>query len=229
MNLSNRLKKIIDLLDTPIRVCDIGTDHAYIPIYLARFSQCSVIIASDSNQAPYEAALQNVEVAGVTEAVEVRLGSGLSVLTLGEVDAVIIAGMGGETIKDILAANYEVAQSLEQLVLQPMAGAASLRKWLVANEFKIADESLVKNNKQQNLYQILSVVPGSMAVEDQFCLELGPKLIAKRDKLLDEYFLYLEQNWQKIIDEISLHAPQHPKIKKLEHKIVKLQEVKEWL
>lgn len=229
MQLSNRLKKIIDLLNTPTRVCDIGTDHAYIPIYLAQFSQCPVIIASDCNQAPYEAALKNVEAAGVTETVEVRLGSGLAVIDYGEVDAVIIAGVGGPTIKDILAANYELAQNLEQLVLQPMAGAASLRKWLVDNQFKIADEALVKENKQQKLYQILRAVPGSMKVEDEFLLELGPKLIAKRDELLAEYLLGLEEKWQKIIDEIALNAPQHTKIKRLERKIAKLQEVKEWL
>ena len=229
MNLSFRLRKIIDFLDLPTKVADIGTDHAYIPIYLANHTECSVIIASDHNQAPYQAAVNHVQSAGVSDKIDLRLGSGLSVLDVGEVDAVIIAGMGGTTIKEILADNYELAQNLEQLILQPMAGAASLRNWLVDNKFEIADEGLVKGSKKQQLYQILSIKPGAMEIEDDFLLELGPKLIANKDRLLREHLNDLEKNWQQIIDEIALNAPQHPKIKKLEQKIVKLQEVKEWL
>lgn len=229
MNLSARLKKIINFLYLPTTVADIGTDHAYIPIYLAQFSECSIIIASDCNRQPYQAAVEHVQAAGVAGEVDLRLGEGLSVLEQGEVAAVIIAGMGGTTIKNILTANYELAQNLEQLVLQPMAGAGSLRKWLIDNKFKISDEALVKEDKKEKIYQVLNVEPGSMECEDDFLLEIGPKLVANNDELLLEYLSNLEQTWQDIINKISLNAPQHSRIKRLEHKIERLREVKEWL
>ena len=229
MKLSNRLQKIIEILNLPTTVADIGTDHAYIPIYLAQYSDCSVVIASDVKKEPYQVAVEHVERAGVSDKIDLRLGAGLSVLKLGEVESIIIAGMGGSTIKKIIAENYKLAQQLEQIVLQPMAGAGSLRKWLVNNNFKIADEALVKGDKKEKIYQILSIKPGKMDVEDEFLLELGPKLIENKDCLVNEYLDHLEKNWTNIIDKISVNAPQHNKIKQLEHKISRLQEVKKWL
>ncbi|MGM0500979.1 MAG: tRNA (adenine(22)-N(1))-methyltransferase [Bacillota bacterium] len=223
MNLSPRLKKIVSFIDLPTTVADIGTDHAYIPIYLAKYSDCPLIIASDYNQDPYQVAKNNVKQAGVANQVEVRLGSGLTVLNANEVDTAIIAGMGGQTIKKILTANYKLAQQLEKIILQPMAGASSLRKWLVDQEFAIIDEGLVQ--EKEKLYQIIVVEPGKMEVEDEFLLELGPKLITQQDELLDLYFDKLERNWQVIIDKIVVNAPQHSKIKKLKQKIERLKEV----
>ena len=227
MNLSPRLKKIISFINLPAKIADIGTDHAYIPIYLANYSDCSVIIASDYNQDPYYVAQQNVQNAGLEDKVEVRLGSGLSVLDFQEVDTVIIAGMGGQTIKNIVAEDYELAQQLNRIILQPMAGANSLRKWLVEKKFRIQDEGLVA--EKDKLYQIITVEPGPMEVEDDFVLELGPKLLEQKVELLPQYFKKLEQEWQKIIDEIAINAPQHSKIKSLKNKIHRLQEVKKWL
>ena len=229
MNLAPRLKKIIDFLNLPTKVADIGTDHAYIPIHLAQESNCSVIIASDCNEEPYRAAKTHIQDAGVEEIVNLRLGSGLSVLEKKEVDTIIIAGMGGAAIREIIAADYELSQELEQLVLQPMAGAASLRKWLVDNKFKLTDEALVNHATKESFYQILSVKPGLMKVEDEFLLEIGPKLIEDPSDLLDDYLNYLEKSWQRIKEEITANAPKHPKIKILEDRLKRLEEVKEWL
>ncbi|MBM7556262.1 tRNA (adenine(22)-N(1))-methyltransferase [Halanaerobacter jeridensis] len=229
MNLSARLKKIIEILDLPTTVADIGTDHAYIPIYLAQNSECSAIIASDAKKQPYQVAVEHVQRAEVSKRVEIRLGSGLSVLKEEEVETVIIAGMGGPTIKEIIATDYKLAQQLEQIVLQPMAGAASLRKWLVDNRFKITDEKLVRGQKAEKIYQVLRVEPGIMDIDDDFLLELGPKLIENREELLVEYLDELKENWKNIMDKIAINAPQHEKINELEHKIDRLEEVKEWL
>ncbi|GAB6100279.1 tRNA (adenine(22)-N(1))-methyltransferase TrmK [Halanaerocella petrolearia] len=227
MKLSPRLKKIVSFLELPTSVADIGTDHAYIPIYLAQNTESPKIIASDYNREPYQAALDHVKKAGVEDKVDVRLGCGLSVLGKYEVKTAIIAGMGGQTIRQILADEYELAQSLKRIVLQPMAGAASLRKWLVKNNFEIVNEGLVTDNDR--FYQIIVVAPGPMELKDPFLLEVGPRLLEKEDPLLATYLTELEDKWQGIITQISTEIPEHPKVERLEEKVERLQEVKRWL
>jgi tRNA (adenine22-N1)-methyltransferase len=223
MRLSPRLAKIVDLLILPSRVIDVGTDHGYLPIYIAENTASSKIIASDYNKQPCEAALNHIQQAGVEDKVEVRQGSGLSVLNRGEVDQVVIAGMGSRTIIGILEADYDLAQSLERLVLQPMAGSSSLRKWLVDNNFKIIDEALVK--EEDKLYQIIVAQPGKMEVKDDFELKIGPILLKKNDELLEDYFNELKDEWQKIINKIAENSPDNQKIEILKRRIKRLEEI----
>ncbi|MCK8828061.1 class I SAM-dependent methyltransferase [Natroniella acetigena] len=223
MKLSPRLAAIVEMLDLPTKVADIGTDHAYLPIYLAQNTDCPTIIASDAKEKPYQFALQNVKQMGLAKQIDVRLGSGLSVLNGGEVETVITAGMGSQTMQDIIAADYELAQKLDRLILQPMAGATSLRKWLVNNNFEIIDESLVKD---EHIYQIIVIEPGNMEFDDQFLLELGPILIEKREPLWEEYTTELLNKWERIREEIIKNNPGHKKSKNLERKIKKLKEIK---
>jgi len=223
MRLSPRLAKIVDLLLLPARVIDVGTDHAYLAIHIAETTTSAKIIASDYNKQPCEAALNHVQQAGVEDRVEVRQGSGLSVLSKDEVDQVVIAGMGSRTIIDILKDDYDLAQSLERLVLQPMAGSSSLRKWLVGNNFKIVDEALVK--EEDKLYQIIVAQPGKMEVNDDFILEIGPLLLKKNDNLLEDYFNKLKDEWEKVINKIGESSPDNQKIKILKRKIKRLEEI----
>ncbi|WP_408954843.1 tRNA (adenine(22)-N(1))-methyltransferase [Natroniella sp. ANB-PHB2] len=223
MKLSARLAAIVEMIDLPTKVADIGTDHAYIPIYLAQNSDCSTIIASDAKEKPYQFAVQNVEQMGLARQVDVRLGSGLSVLNDGEVETVILAGMGSQTMRNIISADYELAQNLERLILQPMAGAASLRKWLVNNNFKIINESLVKDEK---IYQIIMVEPGKMQFKEQFLLELGPILSEKRGELWEEYIAELINKWKMISNQIIENNPEHEKLADLRRKIKKAEEIK---
>ncbi|GAB6138311.1 tRNA (adenine(22)-N(1))-methyltransferase [Halanaerobaculum tunisiense] len=227
MNLSPRLKKIVSVLELPTSLSDIGTDHAYLPIYLARNTECTKLIASDCNRQPYQAAIDHVREADVADKVDVRLGYGLSVLDKYEVNTAVIAGMGGQTIRQILAEDYDLAHSLKRIILQPMVGAGALRKWLVENKFEIINEALVADDDR--FYQIIVVTPGAMELKDDFLLEIGPKLLETEDPLLDNYLTDLEEKWQTIKSDITTEAPQHPKIERLETKLRRIQEVKEWL
>ena len=136
--LTPRLKLIADLIKGKT-VADIGTDHAFIPIELISTGRCEAVIASDVNKGPAEIAMSNIKANGLD--IEVRVGNGLSVLKPGETEDIIIAGMGGKLICEILAANPEVSKK-SRLILQPMNGQYELRSFLLKEGYVISHEDL---------------------------------------------------------------------------------------
>lgn len=153
-----RLKKIIDYVNTKV-AADIGTDHAYVPIELIRSGRATRVIASDVRQGPLDIARANIDESGLSDKIETRLGSGLSVLSPGEADTVIIAGMGGELIADILLKDDMTARQAE-LILQPMNSQYELRRWLIDNNYTIVKEEL--ENEGKRIYNFLIVKSGEM-------------------------------------------------------------------
>lgn len=120
-------------------VADIGTDHAFIPIELMKTGAFLKIIASDINKGPALIAEKNIKQNGLD--IEVRIGAGLSVLYPKETEDIIIAGMGGKLICDILFENLEVAKA-SRLILQPMNGQFELRHFLLKEGFVICNEDI---------------------------------------------------------------------------------------
>ncbi len=136
-------------------IADIGTDHAYIPIELMRRGRIERAIACDIKPGPLEFAARNVKKYNLEEKIELRLGAGLEPLEPGEVEAVVIAGMGGEMIMKILAENLNKARSFSELILQPMNCQAELRVFLAENGFDILAEDLaVEGFKVYNLLKV---------------------------------------------------------------------------
>ena len=139
---------------------DIGTDHAYVPIRLIKDGRAKRVIATDIREGPAEIAKANIEKYGLSDKIEVRLGEGLSVLKKGEADTVIIAGMGGELIRDIIASDEDTARAAK-LILQPMNSQYELRKYLVHNGFTIYDEDIAVEGFK--VYNLLLVKNGKSA------------------------------------------------------------------
>ena len=151
-----RLKCIIDNTDGKT-IADIGTDHAYIPIYLIQNKLADYVIASDVRQGPVNIAKENIEKNNLTDKIEVRFGSGLSVLKEYETDTIIIAGMGGQLISEIISADINLARN-SKLVLQPMNAQYELRKYLIENDFKITNEDIAVEGFK--VYNIMNVESG---------------------------------------------------------------------
>ena len=137
-----RLEKIISLVSSK-RIADIGTDHAYIPIRLAEQNKIETAVATDKNKGPLEIAAQNVKKYGLENIISLRQGDGLNPLKQNEADEIIIAGMGGKLISDIIEANLEIAKNAT-LILQPMNAQYELRKNLSSLGFSIIYEDLEK-------------------------------------------------------------------------------------
>ena len=113
MELSKRLNSIVKHMDKCEKMADIGSDHGYIPIYAVKNNICRRAIASDINKGPVEKARMNAMFEGVSDFVDVRLGAGLKTIRKGEVNSIVIAGMGRNLIRDILEADLDKVKELE--------------------------------------------------------------------------------------------------------------------
>ncbi len=153
--LDRRLQTVADLVRDGSRVADIGTDHALLPCALVAAGRCPSAIASDIRVGPTEAARKTVAATGLLQTVSVRLGSGLQTVSPDEVDDIVIAGMGGETIASILEGAAWVKDPHYRLVLQPMTRPERLRRFLYDNGFDIQTETIVKDGRR--LYTVLCV------------------------------------------------------------------------
>ena len=177
--LSSRLQKIADYIPTGSRVIDVGTDHAYIPIWLLQTGRSDTVTAADVRPGPLSRAKSDAEKAGVSDRLQFVLTDGLCGISPDMVDCIIIAGMGGETIIGILQAAPWALD--KHLILQPQSKINELRDWLGENGCAIGDASLVYDTGR--IYLVWNVCRGSM----RSAPAVDPVLIEKRDKLLKPY------------------------------------------
>lgn len=182
MNIGERLETIGKLVPQGSTLADIGTDHAYLPVWLLEQGRIASAIAGDIAAGPCRAARSTVTMHSLQDKVQVRMGSGLAVLKAGEADCIAIAGMGGSTIISILEADMDLAVAAKTLVLQPMAGAAGLRQWLVEHGWRVLDEELVDD--PPHFYEIICAVRGEDAAYSPAEYAVGPVLLRKGHKLL---------------------------------------------
>lgn len=192
MTLSERLTKIAGFVPKGFVVADIGTDHARLPIYLVLQGISSQVIASDLSTGPLSTARANVYLYKLEKKIEIRQGYGLEPLDPGEADVIIVAGMGGAKIRDILVKSPAVLDGVVRMILQPQVGAGIVRRWLFDHNWQIVDEELVLEN--DNYYQIIisepSYEPKAVGIDkkpsrkERELLEIGPCLLEKKHPLL---------------------------------------------
>lgn len=141
-NLSKRLGVIASLVKQGARVCDVGTDHGYLPIVLKKSGLASSVIATDLREGPLSNAAENIALSGVN-GIELRLCDGLDSVSSNETDTVVIAGMGGEVISGIIARCDWLKNDGITLILQPTTSPEFLRRFLYSNGFEIQKEPAV--------------------------------------------------------------------------------------
>lgn len=193
IKLSQRLQMIADLVPTGSRVADIGTDHGFLPCYLAQCGRVSQVIACDVNVQPLALAQKNIMDYNVSDVVSTRLGDGLRVITPGEVDVVTIAGMGGSLMLEILEAAPEVVERLQRIVLQPNIGMEAVRIWAEKNQWQIVQEALIRENDRFSVIIAMESRCRATAMTPAE-LFLGPELLKNRHPLLE---FYVREEWEK--------------------------------
>lgn len=175
-------------------MADIGSDHAHLPIYLIKHDYIKSAVASDINTGPAEISRKRIKRHGLEAKVMVRLGNGLEVISPEETEVIVIAGMGGILIRDILDKDPKVAESAKLLVLQPMRDSEKVRKWLFQHGFEIIDEELVKD--QDKIYEVIWAGFTGKAREAEGLLLVGDMIIKKKHPLAAGYI-------SKKIDELE--------------------------
>lgn len=202
MELSIRLNKIASMVEKCVRMADIGTDHAYIPIYLVENEVCESAIASDINNGPVEKAKQNVSHHKLDGKIDLRLGGGFSTIRPKEVECAVIAGMGGNLIRDIIEEGIDVFKELDYCIVQPVQNPEILREHIYKRGYKIIDEELcLEDNK---FYEIMKIRFDTDYEEvDPIYFEISRKLIEKRHPLLNEYIKSKIEKYYNILKYIT--------------------------
>ncbi len=226
MNLSSRLDAVAGYIPQGSTVADIGTDHLQLPVYLINSGLCRSVIASELNRLPYRQAENLATFHRLTDKIQVRLGDGLKVLSPGEAQVIVIAGIGGNAIIKMLSGSPKALETIQRLILQPMTGAGYLRLWLVQNGWRIGDETITE--EKGRLYCVIMAEHGRENAQDKFIIEIGPRLAEKNNPLADKYFWKLYTDCQKLADKLSGAASPAAEEKALEVK-KKLTRIKEVL
>lgn len=222
MKLGKRLQVIADLVEINDIVADIGTDHGYIPIYLVKNNISKDIIASDINQGPVDKAFENVNKNNMQEYVHVIKAEGLKGIKK-KVDTIIIAGMGGLMISDIIKNDIEIAKSAKRLILQPMNNSIELRKTLIENGFKIIIETIAAEGSK--FYEIICVEKGKVNIEKEIEYEISKELINNMNSDVEKFISNKIDTIQKIIDKIEKDSNNNDQVNIQKQRLKDIKEV----
>ncbi|MDD2215833.1 MAG: class I SAM-dependent methyltransferase [Eubacteriales bacterium] len=213
LKLPNRLLTIAGCIEQGEAIADIGTDHGLLPIFLYQQGISSKIILSDNKEGPLEKARRNLFTYLPDENIDIRLGNGLIPLDYGEVNTVIIAGMGGRLIIDILEEDHQKTRSFGKYILQPRNAQDKLRMWLFRHGFTIVDEHLVR--ERHHICEIIIATTNSYTFQRQhvskeqikskeaeLAFEVSSLLLYKQDQLVKEFLERKILKEKHIIQEI---------------------------
>lgn len=210
MSLSKRLDIVSSFVSPGVKMLDVGSDHAYLPIALVKRGAISGAIAGEVVEGPFQSACQNVQKEGLTQQIQVRLASGLDAMTVEDgIEEIVIAGMGGRLISTILDQGQVKLQGIQTLILQPNNRENELRIWLEKHAYQIIAEEILE--EAGKIYEIIVAKPGKMTlswVEQTF----GPYLLKSKPEVF-------RKKWLKEagkIEEILLKIPEEHLEERLE-------------
>lgn len=181
IHFTERMKAIISLIEPCETLADIGADHGLMSIFIAENNLAKKVYACDVNPLPLQKAKSNIEKSSLSGKVIPVLSDGLSFVS-DKADTVLIAGLGGEVISEIL--KKDNIKNIKTFILQPMTRADKLRETLVFLGLKIDREILVKDGGK-----IYSVIKASKGKADYSPIELiaGPVILKEKGELFIPY------------------------------------------
>lgn len=209
MQLSRRLQAVVDMVTPGNRVADIGCDHAYTTIYLLTNNISPYVVAMDINQGPLDRAKENVKRFGVEDKVSIRKSDGLVMLNPEEVDTILIAGMGGRLMLQILTSYISIMDtSVKELVLQPQSDIHIVRRTLTDLGFFIINEDMLKEDGKYYVIMKLKSDTGNINTADKLLLKeehyyFGRLLLEENNSILLEYLNNEKQIFQKLYNELN--------------------------
>ncbi len=231
IELSKRMQSVADMIQPCDAVGDIGCDHAFVSIYLVEQRRAKRVIASDVRRGPIAIAKRNIEAMNLSDQIEIRMGDGLDTIVPGEVNAVVLAGMGGMLMIDILERGEEVVTRCDQLVLQPQSDIEKVRRYLAEKGYHLADEQMLIDAGKY--YNLLDVRVHEMVQKDEYdcskladdwCYMYGGSLLRKKDPVLRSWLVKRRDTTAGLINSLSgkntENAAKRLKIVKAEQKTI---------
>lgn len=217
MQLSDRLLAIANEVPEGGAVADVGCDHAYTSIYLAEHKKPKHIIAMDVRTGPLGKAKENIKANGLEDVIETRLSDGLMAVKPGEIDTVVISGMGGALIQKILSDGKDTLQNITCLVLQPQTEKAQLRRYLHTIGMRIRKEVMLID--EGKYYNIVVAVPGEETPYKEEQYEFGKLLLEENDPILKQFLVHEQGKFTQILDNLQKYREKNEdRIKELEQK-----------
>lgn len=238
MELTKRLKILTEFVDKGMRVADIGCDHGYVPIYLIKENIASFALAMDINKDPLTKARDNAIAYKVDGSFETRLSNGLIELMPGEVDCIIIAGMGGKLIETMLQTDASKLKSYKRLILSPHRDIMAVREKLAELNIPIVKETMCFEDG--HYYNFIIAEPFSKEPieslkfdEESKYLQLisnkyGKILILNKNQLLKQQISELIPKQEALCEELKAKNILN-RVNELEKEIQMGKKVIEWL
>lgn len=201
MQLSNRLFHMARLVQKGERVVDVGTDHGFIPIYLRKHGICDYCIAGDINKGPLENAKKHMAQYNI-QGVDLRLGGGLSkVAPEDHINTIIIGGMGGPLIIDILRNDEAIVKGATRLILQPQNHVGDVRRHLHTIGFKILEEYFIADDGKY--YTIIHAVQGEETYEHAYDYEYGRLNLLDPNDTFKAWMAHKESVFEEILQKLD--------------------------
>lgn len=184
MELSLRLNAIMQMVSPCEGAADVGCDHGYLAISLIENKLAKKVVAMDVAKGPLSRARDNIEKAGLQNQIETRLSDGVTKLVAGEVDTVIMAGIGGNLMMRLLENGKDILRTVTELVLSPQSEIEQVRRYLLSNGYIIADENMIVD--EGKTYVILKVRHGAEKYEKRCQYRYGKILLEKHSDILKD-------------------------------------------
>lgn len=225
--LSKRLAQVAALVPKQARVADIGSDHAYLPIYLVAKEHINYAVAGEVAQGPFRAATSQIKKYGYTKEIIPRLADGLAAIQLeDQIDTIVIAGMGGILTTAILS-NGQTDKLLtkeKRLILQPNNHELGVRHWLVTNQYKIYEEQIIEEHGK--FYEIISACYQEGYHYTMKEIYFGPILMRQKTATFKKKWQKELRTKQEILNNLqNAHSPQKSKIEEVKQQIAWIKEV----
>lgn len=211
MKISNRLKLVASFVDDNSRVIDVGCDHALLSIFLVKNKNNIKVIASDVNEGPLEGARKNIKLYDLEDRIEIKLGDGIKTINK-DTDTIIISGLGGETIIDILKDDITRLENIKTIILSPHSAVYETRKEVTSLGYKIVDEIFIYD--QNKPYNIIKFIKGKETYSDDE-LYFGPIILKNKNESFYKYYQDLNNKNKKILETVPT------KNKSIRNKIIK--------
>lgn len=203
IQLSYRLKTVANLVGSRGRVADVGCDHAYISIYLIQSHLAVKVIAMDVNKGPLERAKDNISRCGLEGKIETRLSDGALKLQQGEVETLLIAGMGGALTIKILSDSSSTVTACKELVLQPQSEILLVRKYIRSIGFTIEKEEMLVD--EGKYYTAMRCIKENVLLEEtrEVFDRYGKYLLESKNQVLKEYLNKGYNQSKKLLEELA--------------------------